>query len=1474
MATTENTFTGNGSTTNYSFTFPYIKTTDVKASINGTDTTAFTLANATTVQFNTAPANSAAIRIYRATDDSALPATFYAGSSIKSSDLNDNFLQNLYTNQETNNNVWTTGTKTIDSSETWAGNNTKIATTGAIDGRVDAKIDTALGSDVLAGTDLIKTVSGGQVTVAHNVNGANSTVNNSNGNVIQDITISAQGHVTSVGSIDLDGRYYTETELNAGQLDNRYYTETETGSLIDSKIDTAITTDILAGQSITKTNGSGQVTISIANGAIGTNQIADDAVTLAKLGSGALPTDITVASDNIVNGTIVAADIATGALDGRYYTETELDAGELDSRYYTETELNAGQLDNRYYTETELNAGQLDNRYYTETEADARFYNLTSGEEIQSGETWAAADNKIATTAAIDARITDLVDDVGGFVPIANETSFPNANPDINNGAGTLVSIKALSSNLTSNGSGVATIANGTVGNSTVTINGLDNSTTYNAGFGMIVETTTTLNTYTFHRQVPKATEVTTVAGSITNVNNVGNNISNVNTVAGVSSNVTTVAGVSSNVTTVAGIASNVTTVAGISSDITAVAADATDIGAVAAKATEIGRLGTADAVSDMNTLGTTAIVSDLDTCATNISNINNVGGSIANVNTVAGNLSGVNSFGERYRVASSAPSSGNDEGDLYFDTTANELKVYNGSAWQGGVTASGNFASTTGNTFTGNNTYQDNVKAQFGTGDDLKIYHDGTKSVAVNYTGDFHLRTNNGGGSSEEGIIIKPNGATELYYDNSKKFATTSTGILIDGSNTTGSEVRGDFRFKSESSGTTKIVWDGSEDLIRFFDSSKATFGTGDDLQLYHDGTNSYVKDAGAGILILAGSQVQIANAGATENIAKFIPDGAVELYYDNSKKLSTTSSGGLLDYTWKFNDGSGSAGSNRLVFGTGDDLSIYHNGSTSKITNTTGQIKIQNDEAIVFTSADGSENTLSVAKDGAVTAYYDNVKKFETTSVGAQVTGDLYITNELNLGGDGDEHKFLDVQVGTNAFNIRKTTGGDTGHETMAKFVGDGAVELYYDNAKKFETSAAGVVITGVTASDPTTTIYHSNADVIGEAIRFGRTDLPAIRYHSIKAEHSGGASSNMLQFHIHDGSTTTSQTEVLELTGDGKVHVNDNIKFECGTGGDIQIFHNGSHSYLDNYTGTLHIRARGSGEGISLQPKSGEQGIEIHDNGAVELYYDDSKKLETTSGGGSLTGDWNVSNDFFWFDNGEAVFGSGGDLKIYHDGSNSYIDESGTGQLTIRSSKTSIQKYTGEICGTFTADGAVELYYDNSKKLETFSWGTQSYGHVACRDDDKLLIGNNSDLQIYHDGTHNYIQSTNGRTYLVGIGRVQIQTNNGSTTENSIVTYSDGAVHLYYDNSVKFETTSTGVAVTGNLNPVANNTHDLGTSSLRWNNLYVNDMHFSNHPENPNSVDGTWGDWTLQEGENDIFMLNNRTGKKYKMALTEVS
>jgi len=100
MAITQNTFTGNGSTVLYSFTFPYLEESDIKVSLNGTLTTAYTLANATTVQFNTAPANGAAIRIYRETAVEDLQATFFSGSAIRAQDLNDNFLQSNYSNQE------------------------------------------------------------------------------------------------------------------------------------------------------------------------------------------------------------------------------------------------------------------------------------------------------------------------------------------------------------------------------------------------------------------------------------------------------------------------------------------------------------------------------------------------------------------------------------------------------------------------------------------------------------------------------------------------------------------------------------------------------------------------------------------------------------------------------------------------------------------------------------------------------------------------------------------------------------------------------------------------------------------------------------------------------------------------------------------------------------------------------------------------------------------------------------------------------------------------------------------------------------------------------------------------------------------------------------------------------------------------------------------------------------------------------
>tara|TARA_B100000085_G_scaffold275367_1_gene293170 strand:+ start:408 stop:920 length:513 start_codon:yes stop_codon:yes gene_type:complete len=115
------------------------------------------------------------------------------------------------------------------------------------------------------------------------------------------------------------------------------------------------------------------------------------------------------------------------------------------------------------------------------------------------------------------------------------------------------------------------------------------------------------------------------------------------------------------------------------------------------------------------------------------------------------------------------------------------------------------------------------------------------------------------------------------------------------------------------------------------------------------------------------------------------------------------------------------------------------------------------------------------------------------------------------------------------------------------------------------------------------------------------------------------------------------------------------------------------------------------------------------------------------------------------------------------------------------------------------------------------------------------------------------------------LTGIDATKIIT--GNTQVQTIDTGSDG--------HIKFSTEGTArsrVDNNGHFTPEVNNTYDLGTSSLRWRVIYTNDLELSNKGSQ-NSVDGTWGDWTLQEGENDIFMINNRTGKKFKINLTEV-
>ena len=83
------------------------------------------------------------------------------------------------------------------------------------------------------------------------------------------------------------------------------------------------------------------------------------------------------------------------------------------------------------------------------------------------------------------------------------------------------------------------------------------------------------------------------------------------------------------------------------------------------------------------------------------------------------------------------------------------------------------------------------------------------------------------------------------------------------------------------------------SSDFVHLTDNSKINLGIASDLQIYHDGSNSYVKDAGTGVLIVEGSGVQINNPGSTKNLARFTVDGSADLYHNNAKKIETISTG-----------------------------------------------------------------------------------------------------------------------------------------------------------------------------------------------------------------------------------------------------------------------------------------------------------------------------------------------------------------------------------------------------------------------------------------------------------------------------------------------------------------------------------------------------------------------------------------------------
>ena len=200
-----------------------------------------------------------------------------------------------------------------------------------------------------------------------------------------------------------------------------------------------------------------------------------------------------------------------------------------------------------------------------------------------------------------------------------------------------------------------------------------------------------------------------------------------------------------------------------------------------------------------------------------------------------------------------------------------------------------------------------------------------------------------------------------------------------------------------------------------------------------------------------------------------------------------------------------------------------------------------------------------------------------------------------------------------------------------------------------------------------------------------------------------------------------------------------------------------------------------------------------IIANENGAVELYFNNSKKFETVTAGISVTGQ--VSSDTLHIADGTTGIqvGDSSDLKIYHDSSNgnSHIKESGSGSLVINADDLYLQNAAGtENLAVFTEDGAVELYHNNSKKLSTDSNGVKINSSSLYIDSDNefIAVGAGDDLKISHDGTDNKINSVNGNLIL------------------------------QHSNATKAMVTG------GDFRPATGNNIDLGVSSAKWQNVHA--------------------------------------------------
>lgn len=512
---------------------------------------------------------------------------------------------------------------------------------------------------------------------------------------------------------------------------------------------------------------------------------------------------------------------------------------------------------------------------------------------------------------------------------------------------------------------------------------------------------------------------------------------------------------------------------------------------------------------------------------------------------------------------------------------------------------------------------------------------------------------------------------------------------------------------------------------------------------------------------------------------------------------------------------------------------------------------------------ASDGS--TVTITSSSATDSQYTMATTANTSSGNVSITAS---------GGDtGTEHvKFVGangITVNSNGTDITITQGVSTVNTIANTAANQGVLKL--DSATSSDSNALFVGANGIAVLSNSTAMY-----LLGT-----QYDLEA-----------PSAVGNVELSLVANGVTTGKDT--LVITGSGNT-----VVFSDGSTITINSTNDADSKYVLSTTSNssvadITLTGSGSDVGTDVIYVEGANGITVSSNGSYITAQQGSSYVNsianTVANQGILRLDDAAGNDsdvLFIGANGISVLSNSTAMYVLGTQYTLSSETSGSGANIVfvangtDTGETNIQLVGNDDVTITESSGVITI--DSSDTTYDLLTISNTAANAALL---RLSDSNNSNDTVTFTGSNGIVVSSNSSLLDIALGSLSLtwndtlQANAVTTTEISTGNVIPGLDNTYYlGNSTltwaEVNTTDLNVAgsVGSSLTPSTNNSYDLGSSTNVWRNVFTGDLNMSNMEGEANEVDGTHGSWTIQEGEDDLYLINRRNGKKYKFKLEEI-